>query len=255
VENDARNEGRFLRRITKETGQQMRLKAIILIMLISYLSIACKHEGQNHYTQIIEEKFDPIPPVDSLFFNALEIEPANMNYLKASTVKFFTKKVASFETEGYLDSAIEGFLEIDSLKKNKKYKEYLKHLDLGDLQDANAFLIQEWDFSKDTIATLWQIKYSSYEACPYYQGTDIYLSMVTNDALLYTVQVGSKYHAGDPPMGFESNLFSKQKGNQLLIMLSQIEVEMRGSAENEDTIMGETNETYIFDLQHGKFID
>ncbi|MFT7249758.1 MAG: hypothetical protein ACI9QN_002761 [Arcticibacterium sp.] len=233
----------------------MRIKAIVLIMLISSLSIACKYEGLNHYTQIMEEKFDSIPPVDSLFFNVLEIEPANENYLKASTVKFFTKKIVSFVTEGYLDSAIEGFLEIDSLKKNKKYKKYLKHLDLGDLQDANAFLIQEWDFSKDTTASLWQIKYSSYEACPYYQGTDIYLSMMTNDSLLYTVQVGSKYHAGDPPMGFESNLFSKQKGHQLLIKLSQIEVEMRDSAESEDTILKETNEISIFDLQHGKFID
>jgi hypothetical protein len=233
----------------------MRSKSIILIMTISSLTIACKIESENTNMQIVEEKFDPIPHIDSLFINTLEIEPAIENYLKASTVKYFTENFVGIDTEGYLDSAIEGFLEIDSLKKNNKYEEYLQHLDIGNIRDANAFLIQEWNFSKDTRASLWAIKFSSYEACPYYEGTDIYLSMVKNDSLLYTVQVGSKYHAADPPMGFESNLFSEQKGNQLFIKLSQVEVEMRELAENEDTIMEETNETYIFDLQHGKFID
>jgi hypothetical protein len=232
----------------------MRLKPILFLALLVYTVIACQQESKEENTQVVQEVFDPIPEIDSLFINALDAEHDIENYLKSVSVKSYAEKLITFETEAYMDSAIEGFLRIDSLKSNNQYNEYIDHLDLGDIKDAKAIFIEEWNFSPDTVATLWAIKYSSFEACPYYEGTDVYLTLIKNGDVLYTVQVGSNYHGADPPMSFDSYLFSKQNGNQLIMKLSQVELEMGETEKDGNLTIDKKNETHTFDLHYGRFI-
>lgn len=83
-------------------------------------------------------------------------------------------------------------------KRNSTYESYLESLDLTMLKDANAFAIQL--FAKNDVAfMLWGIEYSSYEACPFYAGWELYLSVIKEGKVDKCIKVGGIQSAGDPP--------------------------------------------------------
>ncbi|TNF47004.1 MAG: hypothetical protein EP305_09240 [Bacteroidetes bacterium] len=83
-------------------------------------------------------------------------------------------------------------------KRNSTYESYLESLDLAMLKDANAYAIQL--FAKEDIGLmLWGIEYSSYEACPFYAGWELYVSVIKEGKVDKCIKVGGIQSAGDPP--------------------------------------------------------
>ncbi len=94
-------------------------------------------------------------------------------------------------------------LKINSLKQSKKYKNYVSKLDIGQMKDASAYILNQITF-KDTAVILWAINYSSYEACPFYAGSEFYASLIHQGKVLKSFKVAKYEGAGDAPVHCET---------------------------------------------------
>ncbi|MFL5728509.1 MAG: hypothetical protein ACJ75J_03385 [Cytophagaceae bacterium] len=94
---------------------------------------------------------------------------------------------------------IRTYLMIDSLKKNKKYEEYVESLDIGQTKSAEAWVYDTLEFG-NTKAVLWGISHSSYEACPFFSGRSVYLSTFSaGDKAIGTQRILEISSGGDAP--------------------------------------------------------
>ena len=103
--------------------------------------------------------------------------------------------------------------EMYDLKNKGEYEAYVAHLDLAQLRDATAHPFGQ--INLDTaVVLLWTVNYSSFEACPFYAGTDLYASVVQNDSVQTTVFLGNESSGGDPP-SFGETLLQLKISEQL----------------------------------------
>ena len=87
---------------------------------------------------------------------------------------------------------------IYKLKKNGTYQEYVDGLDLAQLKDATAHSIGMVDLDTALIM-LWSLEYSSFEACPFYSGKELWVSLIQNDSVQSSALIASEDSGGDPP--------------------------------------------------------
>ena len=109
-------------------------------------------------------------------------------------------------------------------KMNGTYQEYVDGLDLAELKDAIARPVGMIDMDTSYLF-LWVIDYSSYEACPFYSGLELYASIV-NIKGVRCYYLGISESSGDPPMFAETKSsvkISKQLGVESKISLKVYE--------------------------------
>lgn len=217
-----------------------------------YLTSCCSENKvlEKNGVEKEESLSNAIPKIDSAFLHELSQQVEIQAELSGETVAFLSSKLNPLTVDGHFYKAIPEFLRIDSLKKNGLYEDYLTKMDIGFLQNAEAYLLKKLQQNSKEKVELWFIKYSSYEACPYYHGIDIFLSLYEKETLKSSIQIGSIYNVIDPPMAFESILESYQKENQLLISLKQELIEME---EHGEKTIEENKQEFIFNLSNGTF--
>ncbi len=92
------------------------------------------------------------------------------------------------------------YLSIDSLKMNGQYESYVKGLDIGEMKEVQAFLYDTVAYANGK-AYVWGLSYSSYEACPYYQGKSIFFTTVSNEGIYKnTIRILEISSGGDAPV-------------------------------------------------------
>lgn len=106
-----------------------------------------------------------------------------------------------------LRSLINEFCEIDSLKENGAYEEYLKKIDIGMTKSSFAFKIGYLTLPTGINVFLWGIEYSSYEACPYFSGKILIATFVTESGKNSSFLVGESSGSGDPPSTGNTDLW------------------------------------------------
>ena len=112
----------------------------------------------------------------------------NIGFFERSDESAMSYLNGQYLTEQLLESSptfngeyyIKIFCELDSLKSVGAYEEYVRNLDIGMMQVADAFVegIIQLDDQKQIL--LWSINYSTYEACPFASGAAVYGTLLDN---------------------------------------------------------------------------
>jgi hypothetical protein len=109
--------------------------------------------------------------------------------------------------------AINNFRKIDSLKKHNEYENYLKNIDIGMVKHSDAYFLGSVEYSDGKMLLISAVTCSSYEACPYFSGTLIFGSLVSQGSITSSILLGEDMSAGDPPVGMLRKLFSTINNN------------------------------------------
>jgi len=143
------------------------------------------------------KKLDLPFKTDSVFFKeftpGMEMDDASLKLL-----------ISNFSGgEDFGDNYVFEVLRLNHLKRMSQYEDYVNLLDLGQLKDANAYWIGRIE-KGDTALILWNVQYSSYEACPFYAGNEIFVSLIHEGIVKKCVKIGEYSSGGDAPYWFES---------------------------------------------------
>jgi hypothetical protein len=204
-----------------------------LIYLISLTLIASSCTGENDSNGADND--NPISDIDTMTIEepepiplVLQTFPEELSNLSSSfdTLQFpftlkhevldkheskgeFSSKQLEFLSQNYTDKAVESYAYLnDALKMYERkqkgtYQTYVDNLDLAQLKDATAHPYGQLNLDT-AIVLLWTVNYSSFEACPFYTGKDLYASVIQNDSVQTTVYLGNESSGGDPPMFAET---------------------------------------------------
>ncbi len=157
--------------------------------------------SQFKETQIPEILVDFIPELSSIqlpfyldkdsLVNLPEDYPLNLEQIEFLTTNFTPLE----KNEGYY---IGKGIEIYKLKANGTYDAYLDSLDLAQVKDIVAYPYGRIELN-EALGILWRLDFSSYEACPYYSGTELYLSVIADGKCVKSILLAEEWAGGDPP--------------------------------------------------------
>ncbi len=218
-----------------------------LIVQLLLLLMSCKNNTQENAgndSTIINLDIDTgfIETADSLFGG---------NVLKQEEFNFLSQNLIIPDTILSETQGISYFKLIDSLKSYGLYESYLENIDLGMIKEATAFGCDTLYQENGEEYVLWGIRYSSFEACPFYFGTDIYITKIKDKKVLFTVLAGQKFGAGDAPMSYKSTLTANINDKLIAYSYSSQLIEM-SEISNEEEISESQQKDFHFDLNAGK---
>lgn len=124
------------------------------------------------------------------------IDSIDGTVLSATQFQYLTQ---NFEPiKAYDDYYLEKSIEMYDLKKKGTYEDYTSSLDIGQLRDAEGYSFGQ--INLDTaIIVLWTIEYGSFEACPFYSGSELFATTIQNDSIVKCIQLADFNSGGDPP--------------------------------------------------------
>lgn len=225
------------------------MKQFIIIILAGFVLYGC---GENTMNE--QQVYDEDKSIVNINQSALEDAPINLAFPEElSSVKDsfnvlqlplkikegeigklpihgeLTFKQLSFLSQNY-DTLKKYYQFLDDTKEmykrkmNGMYREYVDGLDLAELKDAVARPVGMINLDTSYIF-LWVIDYSSYEACPFYSGLELYASIVNLNGV-NSYYLGIDESSGDPPMFAETKssiTISKQLETKSKIYLKVFE--------------------------------
>ena len=95
---------------------------------------------------------------------------------------------------------IETAIRIDSLKSVNQYDDYVANIDIGMIQEAGSYAQAILQISETRQILLWQMDFSTYEACPYASGDIVFGTLIENGELKNTIELAEVSGGGDPPV-------------------------------------------------------
>lgn len=185
----------------------------ILIVYPFFFLFACNSASKNENSE--NSKFTYPKEITSIIEN---FELHSNDFLlnekfMGDSIKNNTKNLLSLENVRFLASTIHSdsiseinqyylkdYFTIEQAKKKKKYEEYLSKLDIGMMKDANCYALNRLEFGDSLAILIWKIEFSSYEACPYYEGTHFLASLIADNKLLQTIQLATEESSADAPI-------------------------------------------------------
>lgn len=99
----------------------------------------------------------------------------------------------------YDDFYLEKAQEFKKLKAQGKFNEYQDNLDIGMLAQCTPFALGSIETEKEIIV-LWVLDFSTYEACPYSAGREIYATIIRDGKVIKSLQIAHESAGGDPPV-------------------------------------------------------
>lgn len=126
---------------------------------------------------------------------------------------------------------------IDSLKQINKYQEYVNKLDIGMMEKSIVFKVGVLDVGNNNRLFIWGTIYSSYPACPFYSGTELIGTLVTNDKQNIHISLAKIAGGGDPPSMGNTETTCKINTDGT--------IEINTIEENDDLDVPGINHTYI----------
>jgi hypothetical protein len=186
--------------------------SIGVILLSIWLIQSCGTKVTNYgdktskeltYPEQFKEKIKDIKKLnlpfktDSTYFKEFALKEE----MDDATVKLLVSNFSG--SEDYNDNYVYEVLRLNHLKRMAQYEDYVNLLDLGQLKDANAYWIGRIE-KGDTALILWNVQYSSYEACPFYSGNEIFVSVIHEGIVKKCIKIGEYSTGGDAPYWFEN---------------------------------------------------
>ena len=137
--------------------------------------------------------------VDSLLLDSLFNGDFTESDLSSQEAQFLGFKMPENSPSQWSRYSLTEYIEIDSIKENGNYNEFLESLDLGQTQDANATLLGQITVSENEYYILWTTSYYTLEACPYGHGSYIWATYFNNNEPYDAVLVGEISGGADAP--------------------------------------------------------
>ncbi|MBN2683591.1 MAG: hypothetical protein JXR58_13935 [Bacteroidales bacterium] len=138
--------------------------------------------------------------IDSLFLNGAG-ESASGIELKTKDVKILAKNILEHEINQNAQWGLDCFYLVDSLKINKLYEKYLATIDIGMVKYGDAYFLGKLEINRNTMLLIWMTNFSSYEACPFFAGLQIFGTLVYNGNISNSTLLAEQMAAGDAPVG------------------------------------------------------
>lgn len=196
--------------------------------------VSCQTKKSTNQTQEIVKEIFP-SDFDSITSHFEHIElPFKINhaFFLDSTKNHTKRKLALNEVELLsekmnTDSLTENceyyrisYRKIENVKQKKQYESYIESLDIGMMQDAEAFALYTFTLGDSVGVLIWKIHYDSYPACPMFTGDHVYASVFSSGNLIQSSLIASMEYSADAPITNETfieiNLDKNGKFRQLL---------------------------------------
>ncbi len=196
----------------------------ITVLAAMVLILSCKTKTeQKSLTNISFDETRLIAILNDTTYT--KISPQNFKLLQATeTINHFSDSV---EIEG-----IRHYLFIDSLKNHQAYNSYLTNLDLGMLKEATAFALD----TLENKTIIWGIKHSSYEACPYTTGVEIFATSFKDNRPTKSVMIAKYSTTSDAPYEWKNSIISQIKGDSLYQSYLTESIEYLDDSPNEKRV-------------------
>ena len=137
---------------------------------------------------------------------------------------------------------------IKEAKLDGKYDAFLEKLDIGMIKDADAFYLGRLEFGDSIGIVIWQLNYSSYEACPFFSGIHILATSIYEGKVIQTIEIAGHEINADAPISAENYYLSRVTSKGLIVRNYYFKVD-----ENEENIeKGSNSEKFI--LQKKGFV-
>lgn len=200
------------------------MKHLLLIILTAGFFAACntktnsdsKQEANNsaETDSVYQKEDEMIAPFKKEFSVPLTIDTAFINSISQgnSIGRNAVLKLSSGLVQGKLQNGCEwhfnDFCKIDSFKSAGKYEEYCAGLDIGSTKASDAYAVGRIPINPQTVYLIWAIACSSYEACPYFAGTSVFVSVYSNGKITSSSNIAEINKSGDPPVSMERTVIS-----------------------------------------------
>lgn len=192
----------------------MQLLERILILSLSFLILSC---GSNT-TETVTTDSVQIDSTRNQTVSTSDLVLMVDDSSTLDTVPLSTSLIRQWSSSEQVkgDFTISQWMEIDSIKANGKYPAYLEKLDIGQTKDSRGWIYDTIPLAEGN-AYVWGIWYTSYEACPYFSGKDIYLTTVSKEGKpVATIKLTKVSSGGDPP-AFGSDWGACQIGEDFIM--------------------------------------
>ena len=181
--------------------------------------------------------------IDTAFINKAN----SGDSLGTREIILLSKNVFIHELSQGLSYDLEKFYHIDSLKAEKKYLEWIKHMEIGMTKFSNAYALKKIQLNENTLLLIWSLCSSSYEACPYSVESDIYFTAVYKNNITQSFLLGQTGTYGDPPVAMECTITG------ILNADGKFSLKLRRMNEDMDESFQEiTKEEYEFIISDGE---
>lgn len=198
-----------------------KLQGIGFIFSIILISCNTEHKDEETKDKILIEYPKEIKSFISIFeeqkpdfkIDKLFLEDTLKNnkkhLLSLEQVKSLAKNLSKDEHTEVNAYYVKDYYKIQQKKMDSDYDEFVKTLDIGMMKDVNCYAAGKINFG-DTVSVLfWKIVFSSYEACPFYQGTNVLATVISDKQVVQTIQVSCNETAADAP--FSATTLQKMK--------------------------------------------
>jgi len=152
--------------------------------------------------------FDKFPYVmDSLFFQKLE--NSNPNPFPGEIIAALSQNHQSASMFGGPEYDIKICIQIDSIKQFSDYDAWVSTSDIGMVVESDAYPLHQITFDNNITGYTWFIRYSTTDACPFGQGTIVFLTLVSDNNVLACTQIADQSGGADAPYWSDNTVYGK----------------------------------------------
>lgn len=186
--------------------------------------------------------------IDSDFFQDTSRQVA-LKTISIDLVKHLSNKLTNNEETQQQVHYLNDFYNIETAKIKNTYEDFVSKLDIGMTKDASCKAIGQAQFSDSTGIILWQLEYSSYEACPSFSGKHAFATYFENGKLIETMLIALDESGADAPYSYiaQKEIRIKKTGWLYASYFSQ--------AKEEDEIEELTTDTKKWEITSTGFLE
>lgn len=155
---------------------------------------------------------DSIIHIDSTLIRNIE----NKDTITGDEIRFLSANYHSNTLFSFQKYSLENYLEMDSIIANGHYDEYLEHIDIGNTKYVNGKKLFYHPLGDSCLLFFWAIHYRTYEACPWGEGTYIFMTNAYAGRICETICIGLEDAGGDPPVAGSTDRYAELLSDGLI---------------------------------------
>ncbi len=227
----------------------MCVKNLTLLLLAALFLYSCRNNEKGkdvNETQEISLDLSDWDKFSGETFDSLFVSEVETNI---HTYKQLSEKDVEFLADSYRWPTIENIYHYDVFSDYfpERRVPTLENQDIQ-IDSIHAFRIG-YRVTSEGILAFWGITYKSVEACPYFHGTDIFMSYLSGSLNVNTVKIASNWSVSDPPLFVSAPVESHFEGLNLKMKYKQSEFE----TDETERLVAHYSEDFDFSFKNGMF--